>query len=194
MRTDPFSLLPPKARHTVDMQQGDVLFRQNQASSGLYQVISGGVTLHRTSLAGDTLTLHKAVSGGYFAEASIYSETYHCDAICTEPGRVLKIAKSEVVAMMRSNTEFSEAFTRLLALQVQHYRALIEILAIRSAKERVMAAVQAGYLEATIPEFASRINLTHEACYRALRALCKEKRITQVGRGQYKLPSKPDTS
>lgn len=159
------------------MQQGDLLFRQNQTTSGLYRVISGCVTLQRTSLDGDTLTLHRAVSDGYFAEASIFSDTYHCDAICSEAGSVLKIAKAEVMAMMRSSPEFCEGFTRLLAVQVQHHRAHIEILAIRSAKERVIAAVQAGYLEATIPEFASRINLTHEACYRALRALCDDRRM-----------------
>ena len=83
---------------------------------------------------------------------------------------------------------FCEDFTRLLAVQVQHYRALIEILAIRSAKERVIAAVQAGYLEATIPAFASRINLTQEACYRALRKLCDDGRLVRIGRGRYVLP------
>lgn len=187
MQDDPFSKLPQAARRSFDMQQGDVLFGQNQPTSGMYRVVSGCVTLQRVTLAGDALTLHRAVSGGYFAEASIFSESYHCEAVCTKAGRVMKIAKDAVVAEMQSNPAFFEGFTKLLAVQVQQYRVHIEMLAIRSAKERVLVAVQAGYLEATVPEFASRINLTHEACYRALRTLCQDGKLLQVGRGKYAL-------
>lgn len=134
---------------------GDVLFRQNQTTSGLYRVVSGCVTLQRTGLGGDTVTLHRAVSGGLFAEASIFSTTYHCDAICTE----------------------AESFTRLLAIQVQQYRAHIELLAIPSAKERLLAAFQAGYFDATVTELAT--HLSHEACYRALRGLCDDGRMVR---------------
>jgi CRP-like cAMP-binding protein len=187
MLPDPFSHLPATACRTIDMQKGDVLIRQNQTTSGLYRIVSGCVTLQRTGLGGDTLTLHRAISGGYFAEASVFSETYHCDAICTEAGSVMKIAKADVVARMQSNPAFSEGFTKLLAVQVQQYRAHIELLAIPLAKERLLAAVQAGYFDATVTELATRINLTHEACYRALRRLCDEGFMVRVGRGKYAL-------
>ena len=187
MQIDPFSHLSPDASRAIITRQGDVLFRQDQATSGLYRVLAGCVTLRRTSLGGEVLTLHRAVSGGYFAEASVFSDTYHCEAICTEAGSVLKIAKNAISATMLSNPEFSAGFTRLLAVQVQQYRAHIELLAIRSAKERVLAAYEADYLATTIPEFASRINLTHEACYRALRALCNDGRMRRIGRGRYTL-------
>ncbi|MEY1556061.1 Crp/Fnr family transcriptional regulator [Yoonia sp. R2331] len=187
MISDPFSHLPRTACRAIDMQKGDVLFRQNQTTSGLYRVVSGCVTLKRTGLGGDTLTLHRAVSGGLFAEASVFSETYHCDAICTEAGSVTKIAKADVKATLQSNPEFFEGFTRLLAIQVQQYRAHIELLAIPSAKDRILAAVQAGYFDATVTELATRINLSQEACYRALRALCDDGRVVQTGRGQYSL-------
>jgi len=187
MFDDPFSHLPATACRTIDMHKGDVLFRQNQTTSGLYRVVSGCVKLQRTGLGGDILTLHRAVSGGLFAEASVFSATYHCDAICTETGIVMKIAKANVVATMQSNPAFSEGFTRLLAIQVQQYRAHIELLAIPSAKERILAAVQAGYFDATVTELATRINLTHEACYRTLRRLCDEGHMVRVGRGKYAL-------
>lgn len=187
MNPDPFSHLPTHACRIIDMQKGDVLFRQNQTTSGLYRVVSGCVTLQRAGLGGETLTLHRAVSGGLFAEVSVFSATYHCDAICSEAGSVTKIAKADVVAAMQSNPAFSEGFTRLLAVQVQQYRAHIELLAISSAKERILAAVQAGYFNATVTELATRINLSHEACYRALRGLCDDGRMIRVGRGKYTL-------
>ncbi len=187
MFPDPFSHLHDTACRTIDMDKGDVLFRQNQTTSGLYRVLSGCVTLQRTGMSGDTLTLHRAMSGGLFAEASVFSETYHCDAICTEAGSVVRIAKADVVTTMQSNPTFSQDFTRLLALQVQRYRAHIELLAIPSAKERILAAVQAGYFDATVTELATRINLSHEACYRGLRSLCDDGRMVRVARGIYQL-------
>ncbi len=63
--------------------------------------------------------MHRAVSGGLFAEASVFSATYYCDAICTEAGSVVKIAKADAVATMQSNPVFSKGFARLLAVQVQ---------------------------------------------------------------------------
>jgi CRP-like cAMP-binding protein len=185
MKFDPFSYLPRSACRTIDMQKGDVLFRQNQTTSGLYRVVSGCVTLQRSGLGGDTLTLHRAKPGGFFAEASVFSTAYHCDALCTETGSVIKISKSAVVSTIQSNPAFTEGFTRLLAIQVQQYRAHIELLAIPSAKDRILAAVQAGYFDSTVIELATRINLTHEACYRALRGLCEDGRMVQTGRGRY---------
>jgi CRP-like cAMP-binding protein len=64
MINNPFSYLPPNASRSIQMQQGDVLFGQGQTASGLYRVVSGCVTLQRTSLGGDVLTLHRAVAGG----------------------------------------------------------------------------------------------------------------------------------
>jgi CRP-like cAMP-binding protein len=187
MTVDPFSHLPAKACRTIDMQKSDVLFHQNQPTSGLYRVVCGCVTLQRTGMGGDVLTLHRAMSGGFFAEASVFSATYHCDAICTEAGRVVKIAKADIVSTLQSDPAFAEGFTRLLAVQVQQYCAHIEMLAIPSAKERILVAVQAGYFDASVTELASRINLTHEACYRALRILCRDGRMVQTGRGRYSL-------
>lgn len=187
MIPDPFNQLPADALRAKDMHKGDVLFRQNQKASGLYRVTSGCVTLQRIGLGGDTLTLHRAVPGGLFAEASIFSATYHCDAICSESGSVVKIAKADIVSAMQSNLAFSEGFTRLLAIQVQQYRSHIEMLAIPTAKDRILSAVHAGYFDSTVTELATRINLSHEACYRALRGLCDEGLMVQVGRGKYAL-------
>lgn len=185
MSVDPFSLLPSNACRTFDMKEGDMLFRQNQTTSGLYRVVNGCVTLQRTSLNGDRLTLHRAITNGLFAEASIFSDKYHCDAVCTAAGSVLKFSKAAVISTMQTNSEFGQGITRLLAVQVQQYRAHVEMLSIGSAKERVIAAVQAGYFDSTVTELATRINLTHESCYRAFRDLCDDGRMIRTGRGQY---------
>ena len=187
MTFDPFSLLQPAARRTKTLQKGERLFVQGEPTSGLYQVLSGSIMLQRMSIDGDVRALHRAAAGGYFAEASIFSDVYHCDAICSQTGHFLKIGKAEIIAAMKTNPAFCESFMKLLAMQVQSYRSLIEILAIRSAKERVLTAFRAGYFEGTIIEFANRINLTHETCYRALRALVEDGQLRRIGQGQYQL-------
>lgn len=185
---DPFSLLPSEARQRQAMHHREVLFRQGETTKGMYRVVSGSVTLQRTSLIGDTLNLHRAKGGGTFAEASIFSAEYHCDAICTNVGIFEVISKTAVLMALRTNPDFAESFTRMLATLVQHQRSLMEIMAIKSATDRVYAAIQAGYLVGTISEFASRINLTHEASYRALRTLTQKGLINQIARGQYQMP------
>lgn len=192
MIDDPFSNFPDNSIKLITTSIGDVLFRQAEATTGLYRVHRGCVTLRRTTLAGDTLTLHRATAGDLFAEASVFSDQYHCDAICTVGGDVHHISKAETLEQLSTDKGFALAFTALLAQQVQSYRFLLEITAIKSAEERVFAAVSAGYLDGAVTEFATRIHLTHEACYRALRTLCNQGRLTQTGRGQYQLLDQPD--
>jgi hypothetical protein len=107
-------------------------------------------------------------------------------------GDVQHISKAATLKQLSTDKDFALAFTALLARQVQSYRFLLEITAIKSAEERVLAAVAAGYLNGAVTEFATRIHLTHEACYRALRTLCNQGRLMQMGRGQYQLVDQPD--
>jgi hypothetical protein len=62
-----------------------------------------------------------------------------------------------------------------------------EILAIRSAKDRVYAGVVAGLLVGTVIDFAATVSLTHEATYRALRELVAEGKVLNPQRGIYQL-------
>ncbi len=184
--------LPESALKTVAAKRGETLFRQGQRTRGLFRVISGGVTLQRMSETGDILVIHRATEGDYFAEASIFSNTYHCDAVCMSDSKITCYKRGTILDLMRAGSGFSMQFSKHLATQVQQYRAHSEILAIRSAKHRVLAAVQAGYHQGAVTELAGRINLTHEACYRALTDLCGEGKLQRVGRGRYVLSERTD--
>lgn len=71
--------------------------------------------------------------------------------------------------------------------QVQQMRQLREILAIRSAKERVFAGLVASLLVGIIIDFAAIVSLTHEATYRALRQLVTDGKVNNPKRGVYRL-------
>ncbi|WP_299962359.1 Crp/Fnr family transcriptional regulator [uncultured Roseobacter sp.] len=178
--------LPKSALKTIATKRGDALFRQGQRTHGFFRVVSGGVVLQRMTETG-VLVIHRAAEGDYFAEASIFSDAYHCDAVCLSDSTVVCHDRGITLELMRAGSDFSMQLSQHLANQVQQYRAHSEILAIRSAKHRVLAAVQAGYHQGTVTELAGRINLTHEACYRALTELCGEDTLQRVGRGKYVL-------
>ena len=63
------------------------------------------------------------------------------------------------------------------------------MLTIRSAEERVLAAVSDGLLDGSIKRFAAEIGLTHEATYRTLARLVSREKLRKTGRGSYSLPS-----
>lgn len=179
--------LPKSGLKTFAAKRGDALFRQGQRTHGFFRVVSGGVVLQRMTETGDVLVIHRAAEGDYFAEASIFSDAYHCDAVCLSDSNVVCYDRGIILDLMRAGSDFSMQFSQHLANQVQQYRAHSEILAIRSAKHRVFAAVQAGYHQGAVTELAGRINLTHEACYRALAELCRGDTLQRVGRGKYVL-------
>ncbi len=63
------------------LDAGDALFRSGTKTVGLYQVLDGTVCLIRTDRSGREAVLQTASAGDMLAEASLFSSTYHCDAI-----------------------------------------------------------------------------------------------------------------
>ena len=186
MLPEPYDLLPTSALRPQMVAVGDVLFRQSARTRGLYVLKSGRVHLERIGPNGERLIIHRATSGTSFAEASVFSERYHCDAIVMDAAELVRIDKSAVLAAF-ANPDFGRAYGRHAAQQVQAQRQVMEIVGIRRAEDRVMAGMVAGLLEGTVVDFAARLQLTHEATYRALRALVEAGRVTNPSRGTYRL-------
>lgn len=68
---------------------------------------------------------------------------------------------------------------------MQIYRRRIELLAIRSAEDRVLTALTDRPVNGSIISFASEIGLTHEATYIALAILAHKGKVRKIGRGKY---------
>jgi len=64
---------------------------------------------------------------------------------------------------------------------------MLEIVGIRLAEDRVMAGLVSGLLDGSVVEFAARLQLSHEATYRALRKLVQDGRVKNPARGSYHL-------
>ena len=183
----PFDMLPPDRLKKIFTHKGMVLFREGEPTKGLFLSLTAMIRMERIGPDGEPVTIHTVQESQSFAEASVFADRYHCDAVVLVEGEVIHIPKSVVLAGF-ADPEFSTAYNRIMSRQVQAYRQIVEIMSIRSAVERVYAAVVAGLLDTSVMNFSQRIALTHEATYRALRTLVSQGRLENPSRGQYILP------
>jgi CRP/FNR family transcriptional regulator, dissimilatory nitrate respiration regulator len=158
------------------LKAGQTLFRRGNRTSGLYEIVEGEVRLVRVNRAGREAVLHRAMAGETMAEASLFSASYHCDAIATTDAVVRLYPKAAVLAEFDRNPKAARTFAAVLARQVMTLRTRLEQRNIRGAHDRVRhyLAVNAdadGRTVApsgTLKDVASELGLTHEALYRTL--------------------------
>jgi len=188
MIPDPYARLPRSAQKRFSADARETLFRQGAETTGLFIVLTGRVHLERVGPYGERFVIHRAEVGTSFAEASIFSEHYHCDAIVIETGEFMRIEKTAVLRAF-ADVDFARAYARQAARQIQAQRQILEIVGIRSAEERVMAGLVAGLLDGQVVDFAALLQLSHEATYRALRKLVNSGNVINPTRGVYSLNS-----
>jgi CRP/FNR family transcriptional regulator, dissimilatory nitrate respiration regulator len=187
-----------KASVVRRLVRGEALFRQGDPAAAIFALEQGELRLLRQTGDGRTVALHTARPGELFAEASLFSEVYHCDAIAAAPSRVRRYPKRHILAAIRRNPALAERFIAVLARQVQALRARLEERTIRSARERVLRhlvlAADAGSgtlrLSGTLMDLAAEIGLSHEALYRTLARLERDGVIART-RGRITLRNAP---
>jgi CRP/FNR family transcriptional regulator, dissimilatory nitrate respiration regulator len=97
------------------LQAGQTLFRQGNRTAGLYEIVHGKVRLARVDASGREAILHLATAGDTIAEASLFSPTYHCDAIASVEALVRFYPKAAVLAAFASDPKAAQAFMAMLA-------------------------------------------------------------------------------
>lgn len=171
------------------MDQDTLLFHRGDRTRNMYGLLSGSARLLRYTVDGAPITLHRAKPGGFFAEASLFASAYHCDGEASAGSVLAVFPKSAVLTIMEQDAGFARAFCQHMARQVQGLRSNLELRGIRSAEERIMAALSLKLgdgecrmvLPGTWKEFAEDVGLTHEALYRALRRLEDAGRLRRDG-------------
>lgn len=79
---------------------GSTLFWREERVRNLYVVDTGIIELRRCTEDGSCLILQRAGSKSILAEASVYSRSYHCDAVVTEAARLLEFSKPKFLGCM----------------------------------------------------------------------------------------------
>lgn len=149
-----------------------MVFAQGDQVRNLHLIEVGKVHLVRHQIGGFTLTLHRASAGAVIAEASLFSDVYHCDAVAVQNTRTLCIAKPVIHAAMARDSGLAQSWAAFLAHEVQATRLRAEILALRTVAERLEAwlAMHNGAMapRGDWKSVAGEIGVSPEALYREL--------------------------
>jgi CRP/FNR family transcriptional regulator, dissimilatory nitrate respiration regulator len=159
-------------RDHFTLQAGESLFRQGDQVHGMFTIESGRIHMLRHDSHGRSLVLFSATTGDLFAEAALFSETYHCDAVAITDALVRIYPKSILLSLLGRDRIVANKFMALLAREVMSLRTRLELLNIRSASERILRylAIAAGpdgrtvELSGTLKEMAGELGWRTRLC------------------------------
>jgi CRP/FNR family transcriptional regulator, dissimilatory nitrate respiration regulator len=162
------ALAAPMAHH----EAGERLFREGQPVTHLHLVHSGEVLLERVLPQGGRLVLQRAATDDVLAEASVFAERYHCDAVVTATAGITRVALSDLHDAATRDPALMAGFARHLAQQLQRARHQSELLALRSVSDRLDAwlSLNGGGMPAKgrWRDLAASLGVTPEALYRKI--------------------------
>lgn len=159
-----------------DLAAGEHLFRIGDAVHAVFTVLEGEVRLIRRDRNGTEVVLQRS-RGGFFAEASLNSKAYHCDAIAAERSALLRFPVQAFRLALDGNASFRDAWMTHLAREVRKLRAQCERLSLNSAADRVLHYLESEGSEGSVTltqtrkAWAAELGLSHEALYRTLKKL-----------------------
>jgi CRP-like cAMP-binding protein len=172
-----FSLDETKLERRL-LARNEYLFRQGDKVQAIYFIEDGRLRLDRRTFDGRSLVFGTSSAGEFFVEAALFADFFHCDAVATEPSRVRIYPKATVLKALNTDPSSALPFLRLMAQQVIEARQRLELMKIRSAKDRVMlyldlhaGAEGSVKLKSELQDIASELGLTREAFYRTLASL-----------------------
>lgn len=151
------------------VHNGRLLFRQGDRVISIFVLESGEIHLVRRQRNGVTLILQRGQQGTVLAEASLFAERYHCDAV--DDAKIKVIPKVDILRRFERDVAFAKAWASHLAAEVRAARLQVEILACKTVAERLDLWLG---LHGKLPEkgawknVAAMIGTSPEALYREL--------------------------
>src|SRR5437899_10434242 len=173
--------LDQQALERRSLDRNETLFRQGDKVTAIYFIETGRLRLERRTFDGRLLVLGVTPAGQFFVEAALFSDSFHCDAVATEPSRVRIYPKATLLTALSADPPSALSFLKLMAHQIFDLRQRLEVMKVRSAEERVMLYLDlhAGpdgrtvNLRSQLQDIASELGLTREAFYRTLANLAR---------------------
>jgi CRP/FNR family transcriptional regulator, dissimilatory nitrate respiration regulator len=181
--------LDEKTLERCSLARNEVLFRQGDTVSAIYFIEAGRLRLERQTFDGRSLIVGTTSSGKFFVEAALFADIFHCDAVATEPSQVCIYPKAAVLGALRSDPANAMSLLSLVAHQVIELRHRIEIMKVRSAKERVVLYLDLNAgpdgrtvdLRSQLQDIAGELGMTREVLYRTLAGLEQAGAIERAG-------------
>ncbi len=154
------------------LPEGGLLFHRGDPVTSLFLVLEGTIELTRHQADGGMVVLQRASQNAVLAEASLFSERYHCDAFAASPSIVLAVPMADVRSRLARSPAFAEAWAEYLAHEVQAARLRSEILSLRTVAARLDAWLLSHGerlpAKGEWKSLAHQIGVSPEALYREL--------------------------
>lgn len=168
--SQPFSSLFDGGR-TITLEPGQTLFRMGDPVRSVFLITEGRVDLVRHTGCGLRLVLKRASPGEVVAEASLDSETYHCDGQARRGSTVRAIPVAAFNRRLDRAPELARAWAAQLAHALQAARMQAEIRSLRTVADRLDAwlDIHPGLpRRGEIQDLAQVLGVSREALYREL--------------------------
>ena len=149
----------------------ETLFLTGAPVRSMFFVTEGQVDLIRHTETGLRVLLYRAGPGSVLAEASAYSDAYHCDGTAGGPAQVRSVLLTLFRARLDGNLGLASAWAARLAHGLQGARMNAAIRSMRTVEERLEAWLAGGR---SLPpkgqwqSLAEALGVTREALYREL--------------------------
>lgn len=176
----------------VRLERGAVLFKQGDAGDALYVVIDGAMEVSILSLDGRKLSLDLLAPGAIFGEIALFDPgTRTATVTATEPARLLRVLRADVMRELQDHPELAVDMIRLAGQRMRWMgRQLNEQVFLpvptRVARKLLHLAprqgAQAGAVRLSQAELAEYVGATREAISKTL-AVWKRQGIVDVTRG-----------
>lgn len=164
------------ASSVLTFEPGSIVFAQGSPALGFYEVLSGRVRMERPTVTGKHVSLYVAGTGDFLAEASLFSDVYHCDATALVRSTLRIYPKENVLAEFEGGIDFAKAYTAMVTRSLLAVRVRNERLMLHSARDRIRHYLDLNVgaedrtltIKGPLKDLAAELGLTHEVLYRTL--------------------------
>lgn len=152
------------------IEQVGVLFRRDEGTLSMFLVRVGAVALERPLEDGTALTLHRATAGMVIAEASLFADMHHCDAVAKEQTIFAHLQREVLLKRLADQPNAALELIKAQSRELQSQRARVEILRMHRVSERLDAWLEINDQPAVgqWKRDAEQIGVSTPALYRKL--------------------------
>lgn len=183
----PTSLLATARRFALSA--GERLFTLGAPVEQLHWVCRGEIQAIRQTPSGQGAVIMRSRPGEFFAEASLFTPHYTCEAVARKSSVLLGLPITQLRLAMATDTKFSELFLRSTVMALRRQCSRIERLRLRSAADRIehfLSCEASGdgwcHLDMPLSEWAVDLGLEPETLYRTLKVLEEKGSLLRSGR------------
>jgi CRP-like cAMP-binding protein len=128
--------------HLRFLDQGAVVFRENDVGSEMYVIIQGEVEIRKATGPSSNKTLTVLKKGDLFGEmAIIEKKPRSATAVATLPSKLLVLNEKLYESMVAANPDFARKMNRLLSERVRKANAIIQSLMTTNRQNQLWAGL-----------------------------------------------------